>query len=88
MSHDRMESKLKAYVQYFQQGLHARKHAGVKLFQVLTVTQTPQRAQSLAAAMKDVIPAQAQRWYHFMPLSKLSVDALLPILPAAAILDQ
>ena len=78
MSHDRMESKLKAYVQYFQQGLHARKHAGVKLFQVLTVTQTPQRAQSLAAAMKDVIPAQAQRWYHFMPLQHLTLDALLP----------
>jgi hypothetical protein len=82
MSHNRMESKLKAYVQYFQQGLHTRKHAGVKLFQVLTVTETPQRAQSLAAAMKDVIPAQAQRWYHFIPLSKLSVEALLP--PAAA----
>jgi hypothetical protein len=33
--------------------------------------------------MKDVIPAQAQRWYHFMPLSKLSVDALLPSAAAA-----
>jgi DNA-binding Lrp family transcriptional regulator len=78
MAHSRMESKLKAYVQYFQKGLHTRKHVGVKLFQVLTITETPQRAQSLAAAMKEVIPAQAQRWYHFMPLSKLSLEALLP----------
>jgi hypothetical protein len=84
MSHDRMESKLKAYVHYFQQGLHARKHAGVKLFRVLTVTQTPQRAQSLAAAMKDVIPAQAQRWYHFMPLSKFSLEAIMPAAAPAA----
>jgi hypothetical protein len=84
MAHARMESKIKAYLNYFHQALHTHKHAGIKLFQVLTVTETPQRAQSLAAAMKDVIPAPAQRWYHFMPLSKLSIEALLPPSAAAA----
>jgi hypothetical protein len=78
MAHARMESKIKAYLNYFHQALHTRKHAGVKLFQVLTVTETPQRAQSLAAAMKEVIPPAAQRWYHFIPLSKLSLEALMP----------
>lgn len=78
MSHSRIEAKIRAYVNYFQQGLHGKKYPGVKLFQVLVLTQTAARAENLAAALRAVIPAGAQRWYHFLPLERLSLEALLP----------
>jgi Replication-relaxation len=82
MAHSRMETKVRGYVNYFQQGLHTRKH-GIKFFRVLTVTETAARSQSLAASLRKVIPADALRWYHFLPLSGLSLSALLPESPAA-----
>jgi len=78
MSHTRIESKIKGYVHYFQQGLHIRKHPGMKVFQVLTVTETPQRAQSLTVAMNAIIPPPAQSRYHFIPFEHLSLESLLP----------
>ena len=83
MSHERMETKITGYVQYFQQGLHMRKHPGVKLFQVLTVTETASRARSLAADLQPAIPRGAERRYPFLSLADLSLAALLPA-PAAA----
>jgi hypothetical protein len=85
MSHTRIESKINGYVHYFQQGLHTRKHPGMKVFQVLTVTETPQRAQSLATAMNTVIPTPAQHWYHFVPFEGLSLEALLPAGPGVRV---
>jgi hypothetical protein len=78
MSHARIEAKIRAYVNYFQQGLHREKYPGMKLFQVLVLTQTAARAENLATAMRPAIPGGAQRWYHFLPLEKLSLEALLP----------
>jgi hypothetical protein len=50
----------------------------MKVFQVLTVTQTLRRAQSLAVAMKTVVPTSARHLYHFVALEDLSLEALLP----------
>lgn len=84
MSHTRIEDKIRAYVNYFQQGLHSKKYPGVKLFQVLVVTQTTARAGNLATSMRSVVPAGAQRWYHFFSLQQLTLDALLPAAPPLA----
>ena len=60
-----------------------RKHPGVKLFQVLTVTETASRARSLAADLQLAIPRGAERRYPFLSLADLSLAALLPA-PTAA----
>jgi hypothetical protein len=78
MSHARIEAKIRAYVNYFQQGLHREKYPGVKLFHVLILTQTAARAENLAASVSPVIPAGARHWYHFLPLDQLTLEALLP----------
>lgn len=84
-AHARIEAKIRAYVNYFQQGLHSKKYHGVKLFQVLVVTQTVARAENLAASMRSVIPFGAQHAYHFLSLDKLSLGALLPAAPAPGV---
>lgn len=78
MSHGRIESKMRGYFHYYQQRGYQRKFPELKVFQVLTVTETPARAASLASAMQDVIPQSVRRAYRFLPLVDVSAAAIFP----------
>jgi Replication-relaxation len=84
MSHARMALKIAGYQNYFQKAIYARKYAGMKFFQVATVTETRARAASLAADLQRIIPAASRRAYPFVAFEDLTLEALLPPAPSAA----
>jgi hypothetical protein len=74
----RFTEKLLAYWHYLDQGLHTKKY-GIKNFRVLTVTITPERAQSLCALAASVLPERARKFYLFTSLTQFSLDAPDPV---------
>lgn len=72
-THQRFETKLRAYWHYFTTGSHQRKH-GIKSFRVATVTLTNDRAQGLCAAANSVLPPPAQRFYLFSSIKRFPLD--------------
>ena len=77
-SHERIEAKIRGFVNYFAQNLHTRKYGDKKPFDVLVVTETDSRAASLATAMPHFIPKASQKSYFFTSLQNLTLDLLLP----------
>lgn len=79
MSHQRMATKIAGYVEYHQQGLHARKYPGMHSFIVATVTETRSRAAELRKDLLPLIPHASWRdAYLFIPFEDLTLAALLP----------
>jgi hypothetical protein len=77
MSGDRMEQKIRAYLAYYQQQRYAKKYPGMKMFQVLTVTETRSRAEYLEKRLAPVLPTgPARRAYHFIPFEDLKLEVL------------
>jgi Replication-relaxation len=75
-SHERLRTKIKGYVHYYQHNLAFQKW-GYKFFRVLTVTKTPERAANLRDSLQPLIPPELRPHYLFTPLEALSLDALL-----------
>lgn len=79
MSGDRMEQKIRAYLEYHRQQRYAEKYPGMKMFQVLTVTETASRARYLAEHLSPILPTgPARRAYHFVPFEDLTLEGLFP----------
>ena len=79
MSGDRMEQKILAYLGYYKERRYAQKYPGMKMFQVLTVTETRSRAEYLAQHLAGVLPTgPARRAYHFVPFEDLTLETLFP----------
>ena len=79
MSGERMEQKMRAYLAYYKQQRYAQKYPGMKMFQVLTVTETRSRAEYLAQHLAGVLPTgPARRAYHFIPFEDLTLETLFP----------
>jgi hypothetical protein len=83
MPHARIALKIKAYAAYHEQQRHLLKF-GMNYFQVVIVTQTRERAESLKIEFHASVSAPQRRAYHFIPLDELAPDALLAQTPAAA----
>ena len=64
MPHTAFKEKIRAYWQYREQGLHARKH-GIKSFKVLTVTLTLARARNLCEMAATMLPQGARKHFLF-----------------------
>jgi hypothetical protein len=64
MPHTAFKEKIRAYWQYREQGLHARKH-GIKSFKVLTVTLTEARARNLCDLAATMLPEGARKHFLF-----------------------
>ena len=82
MAHSRMESKIRGYLAYYQQGRHTQKYAGMKFFRVATIAETHLRAQRLDADLQGIIPAQSRKLYRFVAFEDLTIDSLMS--PASA----
>jgi hypothetical protein len=79
MSGERMEEKFRAYLAYYKQQRYLQKYPGMKMFQVLTVTETRSRARYLGAHLAPILPTgPARRAYHFIAFEDLALDALFP----------
>jgi hypothetical protein len=83
MSHARMAQKITGYVNWFQQGKHARKYPGMRSFQVATVTEGRSRAAALRTDLGRLISAGTRRAYPFVALEDLTLEVLLPPAPSA-----
>ena len=70
-SHRQFKDKLRAYWNYIDQGLHAKKF-GVRGFRILTVTLTEARARNLCTLAASVIPERGRKYFLFAPLKNLS----------------
>lgn len=64
MPHTAFKEKIRAYWQYREHGLHARKH-GIKSFKVLTVTLTLARARNLCDLAATMLPEGARKHFLF-----------------------
>ncbi len=85
MSGDRMEQKIRGYLAYHEQQRYLTKYPGMKMFQVLTVTETRSRARYLTEHLSSILPTgPARRAYHFVALEDLTLDSLFPPRPEAA----
>ena len=78
-THKRFQQKLIAYWQYLQDGLHTRKY-GIKSFRVVTLALTWDRAMGLNAAAREVLPAEALKYFLFASLEDFSLANPEPIL--------
>ncbi len=82
MSGDRMEEKIRAYLAYYRGQRYLKKYPTMKMFQVLTVTETASRARYLETHLAPFLPTgPARRAYHFVPFERLALDALFPARP-------
>lgn len=66
-SHTRFQEKFRAYWNYIEQGLHAKKF-GVKGFRILTITLTDERANNLCSMAAATIPERARKYFLFASL--------------------
>jgi hypothetical protein len=78
-THKRFQNKLIAYRQYLEDGRHTEKY-GIKTFRVVTFTLTRERALSLSAAAREVLPSDAFKYFLFAPVDGLSLGNPQPIL--------
>jgi WD40 repeat protein len=75
----RFQNKLIAYWQYLKDELHTKKY-GIKTFRVVTLTLTKHRARNLCAAAREVLPAEALKYFLFAQIDGLSLANPTPIL--------
>jgi len=78
MAHSRMREKVAGYAAYFQQQLHVKKHEGIKIFRVATVTETLGRAQGLAEEFKAMMPTAWLAAYPVIAFEDLTLERLMP----------
>ena len=78
-THKRFQNKLIAYRQYLEDGLHTKKY-GIKTFRVVTFTLTHERALSLSAAAREVLPVDALKYFLFASIDGLTLGSPQPIL--------
>lgn len=79
MSGARMEQKIRAYLAYYRERRYVKKYPGMKMFQVLTITESRSRARYLETHLAPILPTgPARRAYHFIPNEDLTLEALLP----------
>jgi hypothetical protein len=79
MSGARMEQKIRGYLAYYKQRRYVEKYPGMKMFQVLTITETRSRAHYLETHLAPILPTgPARRAYRFIPYEDLTLEALLP----------
>lgn len=79
-SQTRFSDKIRAYWQYVEQGLHAKKYK-ISSVRVLTVALTDERAENLRNLAIATLPEQGGRKYYlFTSLKQFSLDAPLRIL--------
>jgi hypothetical protein len=79
MASERIAAKIKAYRSYHDGRRFEKKYPGMTSFQVLMVTETRRRAESLQAGLDYLLPtANLKRAYRFLPFEDLSLDTLLP----------
>lgn len=79
MSLDRMEQKIRGYLAYHRQQRYAEKYPSMKMFQVLTVTETASHARYLETHLAPILPTgPARRAYHFVSFEELTLEALFP----------
>ncbi|SRR5579871_30875 len=57
MAHSRMREKITGYAAYFHQRLHSKKYEGMKVFRVVTITETLGRAEGLRSEFRSMMPA-------------------------------
>jgi len=77
MSLDRMEDKIRGYLAYHREQRYMQKYPGMRMFQVLTITETAAHAPYLEQKLAPVLPAgPARRAYHFVPFKDLSLESL------------
>ncbi len=82
MSGDDMEDKMRGYLAYHKGQRYQEKYPSMKVFQVLTVTETVSRVKYLETRLAPVLPAgPARRAYHFIPFEDLALEALFPPSP-------
>lgn len=78
-THKRFQNKLIAYWRYLSDGLQTKKF-GIKTLRVVTFALTRARALGLCQAAREVLPAQAQKYFLFASaegLSLLNPEAIL-----------
>ena len=73
MPHTAFKEKIRAYWQYREQGLHARKF-GIKSFRVLTVTLTGARARNLCDLAATLLPEGARKQFLFTGATAYSLE--------------
>jgi hypothetical protein len=79
MSGERMEQKIQAYLAYHKQQRYMQTYPGMKMFQVLMVTEARSRARYLEAHLASVLPTgPARRAYHFIAFEDFTLEALFP----------
>ena len=78
MSGDRMEAKLRGYLAYHKQQRYAQKYQGMKIFQVLTITETASRARYLEQHLSILPTGPARRAYRFVPFQELWLEGIVP----------
>ena len=83
MAHSRMREKLQAYAAWFQQAQHLKKHPTVKMFRVVTVTETRGRAKGLEAEYRSMMPPAWLSAYPVIAIEDLTLERLMPELVAA-----
>ncbi len=72
-----MEQKIRGYLAYHKQQRYLKKYPQMKMFQVLTVTETRSRASYLESHLTPILPmGPARRAYHFVAFEDLTLDAL------------
>jgi hypothetical protein len=82
MSGDRMEEKTLGYLAYYREQRYMKKYPGMKMFQVLTVTETRSRAEYLEARLSPILPSgPARRAYRYVPIEELRLELLFPRRP-------
>ena len=80
-THRRFQNKVLAYWSYLTNGLQKEK-LGVPNFRVATVTLTAERARGLCDATREVLPAEAGKYFLFAPLTLASLEKPEPIFNA------
>jgi hypothetical protein len=73
-----MREKITGYAAYFQQQLHLKKYAGMKVFRVATITETRGRAQGLETEFRTMMPPAWLAAYPVIAFEDLTLEKLLP----------
>lgn len=78
MAHSRMREKVAGYAAYFHQRKHLNKYEGMERFRVATITETPGRAQGLAAEFASFMTPGWLKAYPVIAFSNLTLERLMP----------
>jgi len=71
-THKRFQQKVVAYRQYMEDGLHTERY-GIKTFRVLTITLTRDRTTGLGRGAREILPADALKYFLFASMDGLTL---------------